>query len=260
MGVVQPVFTADKRFTRAANARDSLNLIKNLLAEDDEMAWAMRTPHMTVQFAVGTTLGGEDAYGTTQLLIGDTDMLAMNLRNPQQVLDLLGRGSKLKVKITIDQSILDNQGLTYITLAHEIGAHLKPRVKFLRNVVERGVALKDLHALLTIVEGEHAGVYHTRTTAPKNPMYFMLAAAFASVAPEGEGKRTFVDHYYNDVARYSPEEEGAPSIVAIMGQARLQQQAAQRLLLQGAGVLAVVAAILIGLYFKFGSGGQGPSS
>jgi hypothetical protein len=248
--VIQNKFVTSRAFARSG-ANEMLNGIKAYLeTNDEEFRWAIRSRDFTVSFDVGNLVNTEDSYGNTQLLLGDTDLGAAIMRSSSAVADLLRRPQPLTVKITIDRSVMDNEGMSYIALAHEIGVHVKPRLAFIRKVVESGgITERELGELLGIISREHSDVYHHRSalsTLPTNQTYGSLVMAFASLIQDVQARQTFLETYFADVERYGNDDEDF--IVRMRSRQIAQQEALRR-----AGVfcgsvsalLVVIAAILL---------------
>src|SRR5262249_34735190 len=143
-----------------------------------------------------------------------------------------------------------NQGQTYVALAHEIGTHLKPRLKFIRQVVDKGgITSGDLSKLVLGISGEHEAVAHSRDQGPKNPSYYGLVAAFAQLIQDREAKAAFLETYYGDVERYHGEDEDDEHFAMnALARHRLMQEQLAKIGIVGTAIV-VIAGLLLILYF-----------
>jgi hypothetical protein len=231
--------------------KDVLDGIKDYLKNNDaEFKWAIESKDFTVYFKTGDVATSEEAWGTTQILVGGEDLGAAIMRNVDKVARLLRNPQPLRVEITIDNDILSNQGTTIIALAHEIGVHLKPRLAFIRKVVDQGgITNSDLAGLLATIEKEHPNAFHARSgPLPPNPTYLTIILAFASLITDQTAKQQFLDTYFEDTQRYDPQEHDEDFIVGARARQISMEETLKKLgVIVGGGLslLIVVAAILV---------------
>lgn len=255
----QAKFTRSETFSKHKNLSEVLDGVQSFLEADKDFKWLIDSKLVEVHFTIGVIGGQYDAHGITELILNGDPVNANIFLKPEKVLQLLNSGkARLGLRVTIDRDAARNEALGALALAHEVGAHVRPKIKLLRKVAERNVSGLDLAQEFYdyIRDVEHTSLYHADISQkPENSTYFQLVIALKTCF-ELLGKKNvagkLVELYCNDVTRYEKHDEINPSLVVAA-----QNLQKQKMIHYGnrcctiTGVMAVVVIFLLLFYVIF---------
>lgn len=258
---LQGVFVQSKAFSKNGNTSSALEGIKDyLIATDPDFDWLVKSPNVTVQFNVNNAPGDDDALGTTRFTNNGIPVGAQFfLRNhSQNDIDNL----KLGIEIVVDKTVSNNNPIgTYITIAHEIGVHLKPRIKLLRAVAEKKAKPSDIAMAFVdhATDAEHSAVYQPDLqTEPENKTYRDIVTRFYLTLKHNHNDdiaEYLSNNFIGDVSRYGKDNK-KDIITTIIANRNLQNAKLRELVLtvfnfaKKAGISVVVILMAILMYYS----------
>lgn len=258
---LQGVFVQSKAFSKNENTSSALEGIKNyLIATDPDFDWIVKSPNVTVQFNVNNAPGEDDALGTTIFTNNGIPVGAQFFLNERSQSDI--DKLKLGIEIVVDKKVAsDNPIGTYITIAHEIGVHLKPRIKLLRAVAEKKAKPSDIAMAFMdhATDAEHSAVYQPDLqTEPKNKTYLNIVNKFYLTLKQNgkdEIAEYLSDSFIGDVSRYGKDNK-KDMITMLIANRNLQNAKLKELLLTAfnfakkAGISIVIILMAFLLYYS----------